>query len=528
VLQAAGAACALALLCAACGRSSAPVSTISFNVSEDPHSLNPIQARSDDERQLAHLAFDMLLDVDASGHPIPALARSVPTRANGGVSADGRTIIYHLRPGVRWQDGAPFSSRDVAFTWRAIVDGRNAVSSTRGYDLISSVETPDPLTAIVHLRRAWAPAVQTLFTYGDQPMPLLPAHLLEHADRAQWERFDTHPVGTGPFALRTWERGARLVYTANHTYYRGDPHAGQVVVLVVPDFNTDLTLLRSGELDWSLLSPVQRHALGSALGIHFVYAPFAGVGALAFNLRRPPFDHVRMRRAFVQSIDRARLSRAITQGQYRVTDSGQPVFSWAYDPSARMPAFDPLAADRALDALGWRRGPNGMRERDGRPLEITFVVFPEGETAVRTAVYIQQMLAARGIAVDIKKVTLARFYLPRAAGGVLLGGDFDFAYVAWRAGEDPDDSDFVTCAGVTNYAGYCNPDVDGLEARALTTPAQTDRVRLYAQVQRILAHDVPYAYLYAPNYGYGVRDPIEGFAPTPFSPTSEAWLWRHR
>jgi peptide/nickel transport system substrate-binding protein len=505
-----------------------PAPTVSFNISEDPHSLDPIAARSDDERQLAHLSFDMLLDVDERGRPMPALAVSVPTRSNGGVSADGRTIVYHLRAGVRWQDGAPFDARDVAFTWRAIMDPRNAVSSTRGYDLISSIETPDPLTAVVHLRRAWAPAVQTLFTYGDQPMPLLPAHLLLRADRAAWERFATHPVGTGPFVMQVWERGARLVYTSNRTYYRGQPRTGRLVVMVVPDFNTDLTMLRSGELDWSLLSPAQRRSLGGAPGIHFVYAPFAGVGALAFNLRRPPFDDARMRRAFVQSIDRPRLSSAITQGQYRVTDSGQPVFSWAYDPSARMPAFDASAADHAFDALGWRRGARGMRERSGRPLEITFVVFPEGETAVRTAVFVQQMLAARGIAVNIKRVTLARFYLPKVAGGVLLSGDFDLAYVAWRAGEDPDDSDFVTCAGVSNYAGYCDAQVDALEARALTTPAHAERTRLYGQVQGILARDVPYAYLYAPTYGYGVRDGIDGFAPTPFSPTSGAWHWRRR
>ena len=517
--------------CAACARTNAPAAprghgaSIAFNVSEDPHSLNPIQARSDDERQLAHLAFDMLLDVDAHGRPVPALARAVPSRSNGGVSADGRTIVYHLRPGVRWQDGAPFEARDVVFTWRAIMDPHNAVSSTHGYELITSIATPDPLTAIIHLSRAWSPAVQTLFTYGDQPMPVLPAHLLAHSDRAAWERFATHPVGTGPFALQTWERGSRLVYAANALYYRGAPRVRRVVAMVVPDFNTDLTLLRSGELDWSLLSPAQRLALGAAPDIHFVYAPFAGVGALAFNARRAPFDDVRMRRAIVQSIDRSRLSLAITQDQYRVTDSGQPVFSWAYDPSARMPVFDPRGADRALDALGWRRGASGVRQRAGRPLEITLVVFPEGETAVRTAVYVQQMLAQRGIHADIKKVTLARFYLPKAAGGVLLSGDFDIAYVAWRTGEDPDDSDFVTCTGVSNYAGYCNAAVDALDARALATPAQVKRASLYAQVQRILARDVPYAYLYAPTYGYGVHDGIDGFAPTPFSPTSDAWRW---
>ena len=504
----------------------APAAALTFNVSEDPHSLDPILARSDDERQLAHLTFDMLLDVDARGRPTPALALAVPTVANGGVSADGRRITYRLRHDVRWQDGAPFTSRDVRFTWRAIVDPRNAVTSTRGYDLIESIETPDPYTAIVHLKHAWAPAVLTLFTYGANPMPIVPAHLLDVPSRTPWEAFDLHPMGTGPFEPVTWERSTRIVYRANPRYYRGMPSLQTVTAMVVPDFNTDLTLLRAGDLDWSLLSPAQRLALGSPGDLRMVYAPFAGYGALAFDLRHAPFDDERLRVAVAQSIDRHRLSRSITAGQYPVTDSDQPPFSWAYDPGARLPSYDPHTADRALDALGWRRGSDGVRRRDGHTLAIVFAVFPEGDTAVRTAEYVQQMLAARGMEVTIKRVTLAHFYLPASAGGLLMSGKYDLAYFAWRSGEDPDDSDVVTCAGASNYAGYCSAEVDALERAALGTPDQAQRRVRYSKIQRALARDIPYLYLYAPTYGYAVNLAVSGFVPTPFSPTSNAWQWR--
>jgi peptide/nickel transport system substrate-binding protein len=504
----------------------APRTSLTFNVSEDPHSLNPILARSDDERQLAHLVFDMLLDVDTHGRPTPALALAVPTVANGGVSMDGRRITYHLRHDVRWQDGVPFTSRDVWFTWRAIMDPRNAVTSTRGYHLIESIDTPDPYTAIVYLKQAWAPAVLTLFTYGANPMPIVPAHLLNVPSRAVWEAFDLHPVGTGPFEPFVWERSTRIVYRANPHYYRGEPALQTVTAMVVPDFNTDLTLLRAGELDWSLLSPAQRLALGPPGDLRMVYAPFAGYGALAFDLRHAPFDDARLRAAIACSIDRPTLSRSITAGQYAVTDSDQPPFSWAYDPGARLPAYDTTAADRDFDALGWRRGPDGMRRKNGRPLSIVFAVFPEGDTAVRTAEYVQQMLAARGIEVTIKRVTLAHFYLPASAGGLLMSGKFDLAYFAWRSGEDPDDSDVVTCSGASNYAGYCSAEVDALERSALSTPDQAKRRGLYSKIQRALAHDIPYLYLYAPTYGYAVHSSVSSFAPSPFSPTSSAWQWR--
>jgi peptide/nickel transport system substrate-binding protein len=522
-------------LCAGCARAPASVgvgdsertgnATIVFNISEDPHSLDPILAQNDDEHQVARLMFDLLLDVDDKGRLIPALATSVPTRANGGVSSDGRTITYRLRRGVVWQDGAPFTSRDVRYTWQAIVDKRNDVPSTHGYDLITSVETPDALTAVIHLRHAWAPAVATLFTYGATPMEILPAHLLESAGPVRESAFNQHPVGTGPFVLTSWKRGEELTFARNPLYFRGVPRARAVVAREVPDINTDLVMLRAGQLDWSLLSPAQRLALGPNSNVKIVYAPFAGFGAIAFNCRKPPFDDVRMRRAIALAIDRKRLSDGITNGQYPVTDSDQPVFSWAYDPTARLPAFDASAADRSLDALGWPRGPDGLRRKNGALLGLHFVTFPEGDTAVRTAEYVQAMLRARGVTVDVKKISIAQFYLPKTEGGLLLSGTFDMAYIAWRTGADPDDSNIVTCGGVSNYAGYCSTKVDALEEQALSAPSLPMRKRLYSAIQHALATDVPYDFLYAPKYGFAAQPGLTGLRPSPFSPTWNAWEW---
>jgi peptide/nickel transport system substrate-binding protein len=505
---------------------SAPIgAAIAFNISEDPHSLDPVLAQNDDEHQVARLMFDLLLDVDDKGRLIPALATAVPTRANGGLSADGRTIVYRLRRGVLWQDGAPFTSRDVRFTWQAIVDKRNDVPSTHGYDLITSVDTPDVLTAVIHLRHAWAPAVATLFTYGATPMEILPAHLLERSGPLRGSSFDQRPVGTGPFELTSWKRGEELTFVRNKHYFRGVPHAQTVVAREVPDINTDLVMLRAGQLDWSLLSPAQRLALGPDSKLKVVYAPFAGFGAIAFNCRKPPFNDVQMRRAVAMAIDRRRLSDGITNGQYPVTDSDQPLFSWAYDATARLPAFDPAAAERAFDALGWARGPDGLRRKHGALLTFDFVTFPEGDTAVRTSEYVQAMLRERGVSVEVKKVSLSQFYLPKTEGGLLLSGTFNMAYIAWRTGADPDDSNIVTCGGVSNYAGYCSAQVDALESQALSATSLQVRKQLYSAIQHALATDVPYDFLYAPKYGFAKQPGLTGLRPSPFSPTWNAWEW---
>lgn len=517
--------CLLWLFCACGHRYPSGAHPIAFNIAEDPHSLNPVLAQTDDERQIAHLMFDMLLDVDAHGRLVPALAVQVPSRANGGISPDGRTIVYHLRHDVRWHDGVPLTANDVVFTWHAITDPDNDVPSTRGYDLVDLIYAPDPFTLIVHLKHSWAPAVATLFTYGTYPMPVLPEHLLPESGSLRHIAFDTHPVGSGPYRLLRWERGERLVFVPNDRYYKGKPKPQQIVVDEMPDPNSVLTLLRSGELDWALVSPAQRLTIAGAPALHVAYAPLAGFGAIAFNCRRPPFDDVRMRRAIVMAIDRARLSRSITGGQYPVAESDQPVFSWAFDRSVRLPRYDLAAADRSLDALGWRKGPDGYRRRGGNVLSLTFVTFPEGDTAVRTAEYVQAMLRERGIQVAIKKVSVAQLYLPASAGGILLSGRFDLAYFAWRSGADPDDADLVTCRGVANYAGFCNPDIDRLEELALTSDDRSTRRLAYANVQRRLAQELPYDFLYAPRYSFAVHDDIRGFAPTPFSATASAAAW---
>jgi len=516
---------ALALCACAPSRDRAAPSTIAFNISEDPHSLDPLLAQSDDEQQLARLTFDLLIDVDPRGRQIPGLAVVVPTVANGGVSRDGRTIVYHLRHGVVWQDGVPLTSHDVWFTWRAMIDPRNDVASTRGYDLIESIATPDRYTAIVHLSRPWAPAVATFFTYGEHPVPIVPAHVLEGKGPLRTLDFGEHPIGTGPYVPAEWERGDHLTYVAAPHYFRGAVKTQRIVVREVPDINTDLTMLRSGALDWSLLSPAQRLGLGDAPGIGFVFAPFSGFGAVAFNCRRAPFDDPRMRRAIALAIDRERMSRDITHGQYPVAQSDQPPFSWAFDARARQPNFSANASDATLDALGWTRGPDGMRRRHGVPLSIVFATFPEGDTAVRTALFVQEALRLRGIDVTVKKVTVAQFYLPKSEGGLLLSGNYDLAYLAWRTGEDPDDSDLVTCAGSANFAGYCSAQVDAYEARALGAADRAVRKALYTLVQQRLAADLPYLFLYAPTYGFAERDGLRGLDPTPFSPTWNAAAW---
>ncbi len=358
---------------------------------------------------------------------------------------------------------------------------------------------------------------------------MLPEHVLANEAPLARAAFNAAPtVGDGPFRFVSWERGDRLVYAANRHYWRGRPQVSRLEIRVVPDPETNLTLLRSGQIDFNLIAPAQQQTLArSGLAVRYAYAPTALIAGIALQTTRTPLDDVRVRRALAESIDRTGISRKLTFGRYPVADSDRPRFSWAYDPRIDEPAFDPSAADRAFDAAGWRRGPDGMRRNGFRRLALTYVQFPETATGVRAAALVQRELYERGVAVTIKSISNAQLFLPASDGGTLATGHFDLAYVPWSMGADPDDRFLLGCSGASaNYMRYCDPTVQRLEARAVTLQSHLARKAAYGAIDRIAARDVPIIYLFNPTYIYAYRPRLRGFAPNAFVPTWNAYAWR--
>lgn len=504
--------------------------TLRFNLSSDPTTLNPLFAHADAavvEQQLAHLVFEPFFDLDPRGRPVPELITAIPTIENGGISHDGRSLTYHLRKGVLWSDGVSVTARDVLFTLRAILDPKNPVGSREGYDLIDRAEALDSYTVRFHLKRAWAPAVATFFTYGTSPQYVLPEHILAKQAPLNRAAFNQAPtVGDGPYSFVAWKHGDRLTYAANARYWRGTPRISKLDIRLVPDPQTNLTMLQTGELDFNLIAPVQKLALSKVANIGYASASTALIAGIAFNVSHAPLDDAHVRAAIAQSIDRAAISQKLTFGLYPVSNSDRPRFSWAYDPAVRQPAYDAAAADAALDAAGWRRGSDGTRARGGRRLALTYVQFPESTTGVRVATFVQAALRQRGIELTVKSIGMAQLFLPANDGGVLAGGSFDLAYVPWQMGADPEDRFLLGCSNaIKNYMRYCDREVERLEAQAAVEPSQAKRRNAYRQIDRIIARDVPILYLFNPNYVYAYRARLHGFAPNAFIPTWNAYAW---
>jgi peptide/nickel transport system substrate-binding protein len=537
-----------ALVAAGCSRSESPTSpgaahTASLHpwthpdelraaLSGNVNTLNPLLATTEFEAQVFSLIMDPLVATRPDGTNVGILAAVVPSLENGGVARDGRTITYHLRRGVVWQDGAPFTSHDVAFSWRAVMNPRTAVATRHGYDAISSIDTPDRWTVIVHLKRPFAPFVQTFFAHSDVQYAIVPEHILAKYPDLNNVPFNSMPIGTGPYRLVKWARGDRFELVANDRYFLGRPKIRHVTIHIVPDENTIVTQMQSHELDWFIeATPRVYRQIKAIDGVDARLVAFNGYDAIQFNTQAAPFDDARVRRAIGLAIDKPALLRDVTYGVETPATEDLPSFMWASDPHAGTATRDLPAAKALLDAAGWHARPDGSRERGGKPLVLQLAFRTDSLTDRNRGVVIASMLHDAGVDVELKGYTTALLYGPYAGGGIMSTGHYDAALTTWYAGADPDDSTQLLCdqfppAGL-NWSRYCNPSVDAAEAVALSHYDRRTRSRAYATVQRALAADAPYVYLWWPRQIEPVNSDLKNFAPNGIIEDWNAYAWTY-
>jgi peptide/nickel transport system substrate-binding protein len=495
-----------------------------------PNTLNPILSTQEFEVQVEALVLDPLVATDASGHDVPVLAARVPTVENGDISRDGLSIAYHLRHGVVWHDGAPFTSHDVAFTWQAVMNPKNLVATRHGYDQVVRVDTPDAWTAIFRLKRPFAPAVHTLFAHSDSPYEILPAHLLARYPDLNRVPFNSRPIGTGPYRVVRWYRGDRIEYAANDRYFLGKPQIARIVMHFVGDESSIANQMRAHELDWFVqASPRVYPQLLGIDGVSIRLVPFNGVDSIIFNTVRAPFSDVRLRRAVLYAIDKNELVKEVTYGTTIAATEDIPAFMWAFDPNVGTTQRDLGRARALLTEAGWLPGPDGVRTKNGARLVMGLAYRTDSLTDRNRGVLIVSMLKEAGIDVQLKGYRTEMLYGPESEHGILSSGSYDAGLETWYAGVDPDDSTQLLCderpPDGYNWSRYCNATVDAAESLALSHYDLPGRKRAYAEIQRALATDVPYVYLWWPRAIEAVNSDLRGFAPNGIVETWNAHAW---
>jgi peptide/nickel transport system substrate-binding protein len=481
---------ALACILAACAKAGPTLSrpgTLVIAVQQEPASLNPLYLQGAIDSAISGLGYTYLTNYDSYGNVVPDVAVTAPSLANGGISSDGKRIIYHLRRDVLWQDGIPLTSRDVIFTHRAIMNPSNAIPSRYGYDRIASVAAPDPYTVVVKLKRPFSPIVAHFFG-GDSNYPILPAHLLAQYASLDRVAFNAAPIGSGPFRFAHWVRGDRLEMMANPRYYAGRPAIARVSLRFIHDSSTAINQLLTNEVDATFFADVSRVAAFRAIPHHrIVVTPVPSFYALSFNVTDPIAKNATVRRAFGLAIDRRALVAKVTHGLYNADTAMRGLFTWAFDPQVGRPPYDRQRAQALLVKDGWIAGADGIRVKNGHRLELQLAFLAGSGTAAGFVSLIVQHERAVGIDVTAKRYSPENLF---AFDGPLTQGHFEVALVAYTSSYDPDGSWLLACdqraPSGFNFARYCNPAVDRALQRGVYVFDRVARRHAYSFVQRQL------------------------------------------
>jgi peptide/nickel transport system substrate-binding protein len=459
---------AAGLLLGGCRHGQDPPGTAVMVIESSPTNLDPRIGTDGQSERIDSLIFDALVRRDEHFNVQPWLAQSWET-------PNPLTYVFHLRSGVKFHDGRPLTSKDVQWTLNSILNGSIPTVKLQAYRNITSVDAPDPLTVIIHLKQ---PDPGVLPSLADGAIGIIPA--------GSGRDFGRHLIGSGPFRFVSQEQDKEVVIERNPNYWSQPPNLERVRFAVVPDSITRALELQKGSADVTVnaLTSDQVFALRDDPRIVVQAGPGTVLNYISFNTRDPILKDARVRQAIAGAINRPLIIQTLWRGQARPAESLLPIGHWAWTGDAETHAFDPLGANSILDRAGYKRGKDGVR------FHLTIKTSTD-ETTRTLAVVIQQQLREVGIALDVRTFEFATFYAD------ITKGAFQVSSLRWIGGnEDPDifRYSFATASEPPHGANrgyYSNPTFDALIARAALTPNQGDRAAIYKQVQQILATDLP-------------------------------------
>ncbi len=493
---------------------------------DEPDNINPMFGHTTATDEVDGLVFAFLLRYDANGNYIPDFATQVPTTRNGGISADGKTIVVHVRAGARWSDGAPLTANDWIFTYHAVLNPANNTKMRYGWDDIVSASAPNPTTIVIHLKHADASFLGTL-AMGGSAYPPLPAHLLAALPNINTASFNAAPISSGPYVLQRWNHGSSLIFVPNPYYFRGAPKLKQIVWRVIPDPNTQFSQLQTHEID--VYPGVSENAiphLRDVTGIRVMRKLVANWRHLGFNTSKPLLSDVRVRRAITEAVDWKRLMDTVYHGYDRLAVSDIFPDSWA---APALPAYryDPRDAAALLRAAGWRPGPSGFLMRSGKELRLTLSSATGNMEDEQSEVVVQSMLKAVGIDVRVRNYPVSLLF---AQNGPIYSGAYDMEWSVETNGPDPDNSGTWNGAFIPPKGGNTSwlndPLVNRLSDAARRTNDRTKRKALYQREEERLRELYPHVAVYWENKYTAVNTDMHNYKPAAFiADTWNSWQW---
>lgn len=434
------------------------------------------------------------------------------------VSDGGQRIRFWLNPDARWHDGEPVTADDVVFTVEALLDPKTPSPYKSQAEVLEEIRKIDEHTVEAVYERPYAPALDDWAS----SFYLLPAHLLRGEDLLTSD-LARKPVGCGPYRFVRWEDEREIELVANDDHYAGPPNIEHYLYRVIPDQATMFMELMNFGIDQMGLTPQQAvyQAKGRKFKENFESYRYTGFAYtyLGFNLRRPPFDDRRVRRALAHAVDKEEIIEGVLLGLGQVATGPYRPGMWYHNPDVPSPVFDPGRARAMLDEAGWTDDDgDGVREKDldgdgvvgaGERLSFTLITNQGNVQRKQVGEILQQRFREVGAKVELRILewsTFLREFVDK--------GRFDAVILGWSTGIDPDQYDIwhssKTDPREFNFVGFDNAEVDRLLEQGRRTFDEEARTQAYMRIQEILAREQPYVFLYIPESLPVVQHRVEG------------------
>jgi peptide/nickel transport system substrate-binding protein len=486
-----------------------------ISIGGDPDALIPSLVQSVAAGAMTDMIYDRLADIGDSLNILNDKGFTPRLADHWTWSTDSLSIAFHINPNAKWHDGVPVRSNDVRFTIASAKDSTLGSPAASLITNIDSVSTPDSATAVYWFH---ARSPQQFYDAVYQ-LSIMPEHVWKSIPPASWRAADAakNPIGSGQYRFVRWIPRTVVELVADSANYRGSPKIRRLVWTIATDFNTAVSRFLGGEADFfeqlrlENMPEVAKHPTLRARQFHSFQYQFT-----QFNLRDPAnhakphpiFGNRELRRALTMATDRAAIVRSVYDS-LALPALGPTVRAYATtDPNLPQIPFDLPRARQILDSLGWRvSGSEGMRSRNGRPLEFTLSVPGTSKVRVQTAVLIQEQLRQAGVKVDVEQLEFPALmdkerkrtfdaaigqWLTQPSPGAVLG--------SWGIGGS-------RATSGNNYGSYENPVFDANVDSALASFDPAKRKALFTKAYETIIQDAPAIWLAEPiqTVGYHSR-----------------------
>lgn len=483
--------------------------TLTLALESDPTNIDPRFGTDVNSARVYQIVCNSLIQKDAKSNLVPDLAERWE-------NPDAKTYIFYLRKGVKFHDGSELTAEDVKFTFDSILDPELNSPKAAPYQKLDSIEIIDDYTIKFTLKEVFSPFLIEMV------QPILP----KAATEAQPDKtFTNQLIGTGPFKLVEWKHDEKVVFEANPDYFEGAPKIEQVVFKIIPDDTVRFLELKRGDIDFvqNALQPDMVPIARETKGLQVITQESVLIYYLGFNLEDPILSDVKVRQAMAYAIDRQLIIDYLLDGQASLATGLLSPSNWAYEPDVKTYAYDVEKAKALLDEAGYP-------DPDGDGPEPRFTIVYKTSTdplRIRIGEVLQDQFKQVGIEVsEIQTFEWAKFYQD------IIDGNFQIYTLRWVGITEPDIFHSIFHSSMMppdgrNRGRYVNPRIDELTDQGRLEITAEGRKAIYSEVQKILAEDLPYIFLWYPHNIVVMNDKLQGFTLYPdgdFASLQNMWF----